>query len=204
MNTEDDKWKPWAPSGAQQMWLVVLVILLVAAEFCVISLLHHPDGNVPVRATVGSRTPDTAVHGTTKHSNPGKAGGVIASPGPFCAGFAKGESKLPPMAAIGKPSGAARKPAVQRAKPVSCMAITPVMKRAAFAYLQHKMPNSGFTGVKRDPNVPGLLDVETGKPQPVYFDPRNHALIIGLVVNLDNPRAIIAPGVNVPSAAFGP
>ena len=186
MNAEDDKWKPWAPGGAQQMWLVILVMLLVATEFYTISLLHHPEGNVPVRATVGPGAPAPAVHGTAKHGTPGKAGGAIAGPGPFCA------------------SGAAPKPVIRRAKPVSCTTIAPDMGRTALAYLQHKMPNAGFTGVRRDPNVPGLLDVETGKPQPVYFDPRNHALIIGLVVNLDNPRAIIAPGVDVPSAAFGP
>ena len=69
----------------------------------------------------------------------------------------------------------------------------------AWAYLRGKMPRAGFTGLQPDPYVPGLLHVETGKPNdPVFFDPREHALIIGLVVNLNNPTMPIAPGVSLP------
>ena len=205
-NTEDNRCEP---SGTQQMWRALLVVVLLVAVGCVISIFLHPEGSVPVRATADSGAPAVAAHGATGHGNPGKTRGTIASTGPFCAG---------------KPVGTVRKPVIHRTRPVSGVAVTRAMERSrlrarvapgrrvllrqqersALAYLQHKMPNAGFIGVRRDPNVPGLLDVETGKPQPVYFDPRNHALIIGLVVNLDNPHVRIAPGVDVPPAAFGP
>ena len=72
-----------------------------------------------------------------------------------------------------------------------------------FAYLHGKMPLAGFTGVQPDSVAPGLFHVKTASNPnaPVYFDPRNHALIIGLVVNLDNPQALIAPGIRFPAAA---
>ena len=71
-----------------------------------------------------------------------------------------------------------------------------------FAYLRGKMPRAGFTGVQPDSTAPGLFHVETASNPnaPVYFDPRNHALIIGLVVNLDNPQALIAPGTRFPAS----
>ena len=70
-----------------------------------------------------------------------------------------------------------------------------------FAYLRGKMPRAGFTGVQPDSMAPGLFHVKTASNPnaPVYFDPRNHALIIGLVVNLDNPQALIAPGTQFPA-----
>lgn len=70
-----------------------------------------------------------------------------------------------------------------------------------FAYLRGKMPRAGFTGVRPDRTAPGLFHVKTASNPnaPVYFDPRNHALIIGLVVNLDKPRALIAPGTQFPA-----
>ena len=63
------------------------------------------------------------------------------------------------------------------------------------------MPRAGFTGVQPDSMAPGLFHVKTASNPnaPVYFDPRNHALIIGLVVNLDKPRALIAPGTQFPA-----
>ena len=75
-----------------------------------------------------------------------------------------------------------------------------------FAYLRGKMPRAGFTGVRPDSTVPGLFHVETASnaKAPVYFDPRNHALIIGLVVNLDNPQALIAPGTRFPAGHIAP
>ena len=71
-----------------------------------------------------------------------------------------------------------------------------------FAYLRGKMPRAGFTGVQPDSTAPGLFHVKTASNPnaPVYFDPRNHALIIGLVVNLDKPQALIAPGTRFPAS----
>ena len=108
------------------------------------------------------------------------------------------------------PLTTARLPSTKKVTPVSAcrtqctarpgpLVVSKTAQANAWAYLRGKMPRAGFTGLQPDPYVPGLLHVETGKPNdPVFFDPREHALIIGLVVNLNNPTMPIAPGVSLP------
>lgn len=97
-------------------------------------------------------------------------------------------------------AGQPRATAVKAAPVRMTGTITKPEQARAWAYLHGKMPRAGFTGLEPDPYIPGLLHVETGKPNdPVFFNPREHALIIGLVVNLDNPAMPIAPGISLPS-----
>lgn len=93
-----------------------------------------------------------------------------------------------------RPAATATTPQKQRPAPSRKQQIA-----QAWTYLHGKMPRAGFTGLQPDPYVPGLLHVETRKPNaPVFFNPREHTLIIGLVVNLNNPKMPIAPGIRLP------
>ena len=65
----------------------------------------------------------------------------------------------------------------------------------ATEYLKRKFPASPISALPARPDVPGLLPIQGG---PVgtdsWFDPTRRYLIVGLVVNLENPNQVIAPG----------
>ncbi|MDN5872956.1 MAG: hypothetical protein L0H29_01060 [Sinobacteraceae bacterium] len=66
----------------------------------------------------------------------------------------------------------------------------------ALALMQRKMPNTPFVSARVDHNAPWLVALRAKHSKaPVLYDPAHHALVIGLVVNFDNPEQRIAPGV---------
>lgn len=75
---------------------------------------------------------------------------------------------------------------------------TPVTQKqadAALYWLSEAMPNTRFTAAKPDAAAPMLVRVTAAhSPAPLYFDPVHHYLMIGLVVNLDNSKQVIAAG----------
>lgn len=82
---------------------------------------------------------------------------------------------------------------------------------AVVSYLRTKMPNTPWNGVAPDPDMPALYDVSADGLQQnaVYFDPKRKYLVIGVVVNMENPRQMIGgghysgPGGDAPAATAG-
>lgn len=66
----------------------------------------------------------------------------------------------------------------------------------ALGYLRTKMPNTPWNGVAPDPDMPALYDVsaEGVNQNAVYFDPKRKYLVIGVVVNMENPKQMIGNG----------
>ncbi len=65
----------------------------------------------------------------------------------------------------------------------------------ALAYVRQRLPNTPFSRAAPYAPAPWLVELRAGPmPEPLYFDPLHHALLVGLVVDLEDPSSPIAPG----------
>jgi len=82
---------------------------------------------------------------------------------------------------------------VLRARIEALDRVNPAEASRVQAYLARRLPRTAWGVPRPSEAAPGLWEVPAGR-QVYYYDPLRHQLLLGVVVDLDERRARIAPG----------